>query len=249
MYKVLLVDDEPGILDAERRAIEKRTEGFTVEAQAYTVTRAIEIIEACRPEVILTDICMPGRSGIVLIQYISGLENYMPACIAVSGYADFNYVHDAFMHGAYDYLLKPVEPDKIAELFGRISCLLASTREPGDKKLPPAKVSGQELVSSIEKHVRNHLSEDNSIIRMCSRFMISQPYLSKIFKKYKGCTYNEFVMNVRMEEARRLLENGDYLIGEVAQALGYADQFYFSKVFKTMTGCTPREYRARFLKV
>lgn len=249
MYKVLLVDDEPAILDAEKRAIKRRTEGFEVIGEAYNVQKAIAIFEEQNPDVILTDIKMPKQSGIELIKYISELENDVTVCIAVSGYADFDYVHDAFMHGAYDYLLKPVEPDKMAELFARISRLFAQEEVGSDvKKLPPVKVSGKELVEVIENHVKNHLSEDNSIIRICGRFMISQPYLSKIFKKYKNCTYNEFVVNIKMDEAKKLLEGGDYLIGEIAQELGYTDQFYFSKVFKTMTGCTPREYRSRFLE-
>ena len=48
-------------------------------------------------------------------------------------------------------------------------------------------------------------------------------------------------------EAKKLLECHDCLIGEVAEALGFTDQFYFSKVFKNAVGCTPREYRKQFL--
>ena len=134
------------------------------------------------------------------------------------------------------------------ELFSRIRKLLSSmSNEKNLTNLSSEKPSGKELVSLIEHYVKSHLSEDNSIIRICSRFMISQPYLSKIFKKYKNCTYNEYIINLKITEARKLLESHDCLIGEVAETLGFTDQFYFSKVFKNAVGCTPREYRKRFM--
>ena len=248
MYKVLLVDDEPAILEAEKRAISQRIRGFEVIAEAYSVDRAIEIFEEIHPEVVLTDMKMPRKSGIELIKYIGQQEEKPAVCIAVSGYSDFHYVHDAFLYGGFDYLLKPIEPAKIEELFNRIQKLLASMKKEQSRVyLSSEKPSGRELVSMIEHYVKHHLSEDNSIIRICSRFMISQPYLSKIFKKYEGCTYNEYIINLKITEAKKLLECHDCLIGEVAEALGFTDQFYFSKVFKNAVGCTPREYRKQFL--
>lgn len=244
MYKVLLVDDEPAILDAEKRTILRKAEGFEVIGEAYCVEQAIQLFNKLQPDVILTDIKMPKQTGIDLIKYVADQEEKMAICIAVSGYADFDFVHDAFMYGAFDYLLKPVEPDKLAKLFLKIRKLLLSTEESKcSVKLPRAKTSGKELVETIEKHVKNHLAEDNSIVRICGKFMISQPYLSKIFKKYKHCTYNEYLMGLKIKEAKVMLCNKSYLIGEIADVLGFSDQFYFSKVFKTMVGCTPREYR------
>lgn len=62
MYKVLLVDDEPAILEAEKRAISQRIKDFEVVAEAYSVDRAIEIFEEIHPDVILTDMKMPKKA-------------------------------------------------------------------------------------------------------------------------------------------------------------------------------------------
>ncbi len=248
MYKVLLVDDEPAVLDMEKRAIRGRVKNFQVAGEAYSVRQAIQKYEEILPDVVLTDIKMPGESGITLIEYISEQEKKRTVSIAVSGYADFEYVHDAFTKGALDYLLKPVEGEKIEELFRKIEGILREEEQKeSNLKLPQAKISGQELVSRICDHVENNMAGDNSIITVCSHFGISQPYLSKIFKKYKDCTYNEYLMNRKIEKAKVLLaRKEEYLIGEIASALGFSDQFYFSKVFKHAVGCTPREYRNRF---
>ncbi|MFV0528883.1 MAG: response regulator [Lachnospiraceae bacterium] len=249
MYKVLLVDDEPGILEAEKRAIEQKTTHFEVIGESYTVNQAIEMVDSLHPDVVITDMKMPKRTGIELIKYISELENETIICIAVSGYQDFTYVHDAFVYGAFDYLLKPVEPRKLAELFSRIYRLLVSTqKENTGLKLPPPKLTSQKLVEEIEHHIKENISEDHSIIRICGKFHISQPYLSKIFKKHKNCTYNEYLIQLKIKEAKRLISNEDvYLIGEIAEALGFSDQFYFSKVFKNIVGVTPREYKNKTL--
>ena len=245
MYRVLLVDDEPAILQAEERAIKNRTKNFKVVGEAYTVGQAIPLIEELKPDVVITDMKMPKKSGIELIRYISNLENNRIICVAVSGYSDFEYVHDAFALGAYEYLLKPVEPRKLSELFERIDKLLEESKQHEEELImPQPKMSGAELVERIEEYVRKHLLDDNSIYQMCSRFNISQPYLSKIFKKYRSNTYNEYVNSVKIESAKKLIgKREEYLMRDVSRLSGFSDQFYFSKVFKNMVGCTPKEYQ------
>lgn len=247
MYKVLLVDDEPAMLEMEKRVIKSHCGGFEVVAEAYSVQQAIERFHDHSPDVILTDIRMSGRSGIELIRYIGELEENNTVCVSVSGYSDFQYVHDAFLYGAFDYLLKPIEPGKVGELFRRIEKLFVSSAEL--RSQPPilsGKPSSGELVSLIEQHLAENLAEDNSILAICSKFGISQPTLSKIFKKQKNLTYNEYLINLRIEEAMRLLARAeDYLISDVAEACGFSDQFYFSRVFKSVAGCTPRDYRKK----
>lgn len=247
MYKVLLVDDEPAALDMERRAIEKRTENFQVAGEAYNVADAILLYHEINPDVVLTDMKMPRQNGIELIQYIAGQEENKAVCIAVSGYADFEYVHDAFSYGAFDYLLKPVEPKKLGELLKRVAQLLVSTSERRcERKLPKGKLGVKELVKKIDEYIRGNLAGDNSILSICGIFSISQPYLSKAFKNCCNCTYNEYLIGIKIEEAKNLLSRKEeFLIGEIAELLGFSDQFYFSKVFKNAVGCTPREYRSR----
>lgn len=247
MYSVLLVDDEPAILESERRNIQRKIPDFEVAGEAYSVEQGIQKFEELCPDVVLCDMKMPGESGIELVKYIYEKEERLAVVVAVSGYSDFEYVHDAFMYGAYEYLLKPVEPKKMQELFVKIrKVLLEVNNDKKEEKLAPVKISGKELIKSIDAYLEEHLSEDNSIVQICSRFMISQPYLSKLFKKYKECTYNEYVIGMKIKKGKALLEGDDYLIGEIADILGFTDQFYFSRVFKKETGYTPREYRRKW---
>lgn len=248
MYRVLLVDDEPAILDAEKRAIKTKTTGFEVIGEVYSVNQAIKFIEKQKPDVVLTDMKMPEKSGIELIKYISELEDAFIVTIAVSGYSDFDYVHDAFLYGAFDYMLKPMDPKKVGELFIRIEQLLEKHYQSyvQVKKMEP-KLTGKQQIEKIEKFILNHIAEDTSMLRICSHFAINQPYLSKMFKKYKNCTYNEYVTKEKMKLAKTYLKE-NYLIGEVADMLGYADQFYFSKVFKSEIGLSPKDYKKIYME-
>lgn len=248
MYQVLLVDDEPAMLEAERWTIRKYSD-FEVMDEAYSVDQAIQVIQKKRPDVILTDMKMPKKSGVELIKYVSEMEGTPIVCIAVSGYSDFDYVREAFLYGAFDYLLKPIEPEKYKELFYRIGKHLEKRVDHDRKKtLFEPKLTGRQLADEIDAYIHRHLAEDISIIQICGKFMISQPYLSKIFKKYKGCTYNEYVNKVKMDLAKQYMQK-NYLVGEVAEMLGFADQFYFSKVFKAETGYSPRDYRKKVLEM
>ena len=249
MYRVLLVDDEPAAISMERRIIERRSEVFQIVAEAYSVEEAMEAYRAKRPDVVVTDMKMPGESGVELIKYVMQQER-QAICVAVSGYSDFDYVHDAFTYGAFDYLLKPLEPKKVGEVFRQIQKALDETEQQKSEAslLPKGKISDQKMVEEIEKFIRGNLSGNNSILTVCNRFGISQPYLSRIFKNCCKCTYNEFLTNIRLEEAKKMLETDEYLIGQIAEFTGFNGQFYFSRVFKNATGMTPKEYRSRMLE-
>lgn len=246
MYRVLLVDDEPATMETEYRTIKKKLPSFEVVGEAYSVDEAIRLYEEFQPHVILTDMKMPGKNGIELIHYVVNKENNKTICIAVSGYADFDYVHDAFLNGAYDYLLKPVNPKKLAALLQKVSQVLAMDFAGTDKPARNQKnLTGKKLLEEIDRYLKKNLHGDNSIAAICGAFSINQPYLSKVFKQYYNCTYNEYLIELKIEEAKRLLsdEEEEYRIGEIAEVTGFSDQFYFSKVFKNITGMSPREYR------
>ena len=250
MYQVLLVDDEPAAISMERRIIQKKTTAFRIIGEVYDVDSAIEIYDKQQPDVIITDMKMPKKSGVELIKYVMQKGKSNAICVAASGYSDFDYVHDAFAYGAFDYMLKPLDPKKVEELFQQIQKVLdEGTERPKEKQsLPAGKVSDKQMVGEIEAFVRSNLSGNNSILTICNKFGINQPYLSRIFKNICNCTYNEYLTSIRIEEAKKMLATDEYLIGQIAEFTGFNGQFYFSRVFKNATGCTPKEYRSKMLE-
>lgn len=73
---------------------------------------------------------------------------------------------------------------------------------------------------------------------------MNRTYLCKRFVEETGLTINQYVTQVKMEEARRLMDITQKSIAEIAEYLGYSSQSYFQRVFKKTTQMTPGEYRS-----
>jgi len=105
MLSVLLVDDDAVFRTRIKSMINWDEHGFIITSEARNGREAIKSIEACKPDIIITDINMPVINGIELIDYVSEFHKDVPV-IALSAYNDFNYVRDSLRKGAFDYILK-----------------------------------------------------------------------------------------------------------------------------------------------
>lgn len=105
------------------------------------------------------------------------------------------------------------------------------------------KIDTEENYQRIRNYIVKHYKDPLSLSRLSREFGISQAYLTKMFRKYQGMSFNSFFTNVRMEEAKKLLLlHPDWYIKDIAEMVGYQDQFYFSRVFRTYTGYSPSDY-------
>jgi len=103
------------------------------------------------------------------------------------------------------------------------------------------------LVDGIEKYIRENLGEPHSVYSICNVFKISNSQLYRAFRKHLKMTVVEYITELRIEEARRMLKDStDDHIKDISAKLGFSDQFYFSKVFRSITGMSPSEYRNKY---
>lgn len=123
--------------------------------------------------------------------------------------------------------------------------LLAFSGECFDFLLTCNKKSGNELFMKIDEHLRTNLYAQVSMSDLSTKFHVSSSYISRIVKKYSQNTFVHHYLDLKIREARRLMEtNPDMKIKELSDALCFHDQHYFSKVFKEYVGCSPSEYKA-----
>jgi two-component system response regulator YesN len=105
------------------------------------------------------------------------------------------------------------------------------------------KMNSLEFFKSTQKYVEENLSEQLSLGSVCSMFEISQPYLSKLYRKYEDMSFNEYVTKKRIDKAKQLIEENPKMpLKDIAAFVGYSDPFYFSRVFRAETGIPPSEY-------
>ncbi len=86
-----------------------------------------------------------------------------------------------------------------------------------------------------------------SVAGIADTLGLDRRYLSRIFKAEMGVSIQEYIINVRMEQAKRLLFDG-YNVKDTSELVGYQDQFNFSKMFKKHFGCSPREYTKKNIR-
>ncbi|WP_276353780.1 response regulator [Cohnella caldifontis] len=112
--KLILIEDEPDSLEGMRRAVESIRDMDFALFTANQAEEALQIVESERPDLIVTDIMLPGKTGLDLVEEaVHG--GYQPTVIVVSGYNDFEYARRSIRLGAVDYLLKPYETDEFVE--------------------------------------------------------------------------------------------------------------------------------------
>jgi two-component system response regulator YesN len=118
MYNILLVDDEPWVIESYKRKMQWEDYGFTIMDHALNGYEALQKIAAAPSDLIITDIRMPGMSGIELIEKVKAFSEDIEI-IVMSGYAEFSYAQKAINRGAIGYCLKPLNPADIVELLNR----------------------------------------------------------------------------------------------------------------------------------
>ncbi|MDQ0874531.1 two-component system response regulator YesN [Paenibacillus sp. V4I3] len=128
MYNVLIVDDEPWVAYGIKALIDWESLGYTVIGEAYNGLTALETILEKKPEIVISDIRMPGLNGIELLEQIN--EKQLDTnVILISGYAEFEYAQKAVRLGAFDYLLKQVDKDKLIDTLLRLKSVLTEKQK------------------------------------------------------------------------------------------------------------------------
>ncbi|MBP3683783.1 MAG: helix-turn-helix domain-containing protein [Oscillospiraceae bacterium] len=98
-------------------------------------------------------------------------------------------------------------------------------------------------IQEAQTYIRENLGQDISRTEVAEMVHLNEEYFSKMFHKYAGCTFKEYVMAERMQQAQRLLKHSRLTVSLIASKVGYDNFSYFSKAFKRATGMTPQEYR------
>lgn len=104
------------------------------------------------------------------------------------------------------------------------------------------KNSSSAEVQRAREFIDLHYAEELTLPILAEQLHLTPGYLSTLMKRELGMTFSEYVLHVRMEHARKLLEQGSLHIYEVAARVGYKNQYYFNKLFKRTCGISPGKY-------
>lgn len=124
-----------------------------------------------------------------------------------------------------------------------IDVMVALAREI-DETVDLSEINEQRMIiDKAKSYIQAHLNEKITLKMISEYVYLSETYFSFLFKKVTGVTYIDYIQNLRMKEAKKLLVNTTYKVYRVAEMIGYTDYKYFSVQFKKYVAMTPKEYR------
>lgn len=240
MYKIFLADDEIWVIMGLKKLIKKIGAPFQVVGEASNGVMALEEIEKKKPDVLITDIRMPGMDGLELMKEIRK-KKLDTKVVLVSGYAEFDYAQKAIRMGAVDYLLKSVEAETFAKVLENLEKML--DERGGKQEEQPEEILNPSALENIVEEIQSRYNENITLTGFSEKHNISAGHLSNLLKERLGMSFSEYITAKRVQKAKELLADERLSVEKVANEVGYKDYFYFTKVFKKAVGISPSKYR------
>ena len=123
MLKVLLVDDEPFILQGLKLLVDWEKEGFRIAGTAANGMEALAFLKKEKVDLVIADIKMPQMTGMELLEHIRKEKISDAYFVILSGYAEFSFAQQAMQNDCTDYLLKPVDSEILCKVLNKVLAL------------------------------------------------------------------------------------------------------------------------------
>ena len=154
-----------------------------------------------------------------------------------------------FIESLFESMLSHYDPETVTDntylKFSLMQLLLFidNTRRHPVSEISSYANSTHKTISEITSYINNHYRENITLDSISNMFYLSPCYFSRTFKKVCGMPFSEYLNNVRVKEARKLLNNTDMSVTTVATAVGFGSNAHFDRVFKRLTGMSPLSFK------
>ena len=246
MLKLLLADDERKIREGIKQIIDWESLGIKLLDLAPNGIAAYNLIASQKPDIVITDLLMPGMTGLELIEKTLSDENIKnPVFIILSGYSDFEFAQTAMKYGVRYYLLKPTSEEEIIKVLKDVIWLIRHDNNP--VRIPENKSEYGKNIVKLINYIDDNLENPNLSLKLIAQNIIfmNEEYLGKLFYKEVGVKFSQYLQQRRISKAKSILKSDPEIsVGEVAKKVGYIDNpQYFNTVFKKHVGTTPKKYQ------
>lgn len=248
MYKAIIIDDISLVRDAIRLLAQWDVFGIDQIFEADNAQDGLEIILREQPQIILTDMKMPVMDGTQLLEKLEELH-IKSKIIVISGFSDYKYTRLAIKSGAIDYILKPIDPQDLNNALAtavsqlELEATVSEASAVQDTETAEPVITNQ-VVNEVIAYINAHYLSNISLSDIAETFFLSKEHLSRLFKKETGQNLFTYIMQLKLTEAKRLLQTTDMTLDDIAYHLSFSNGNYFSKVFKKNCGMAPSEYRS-----
>lgn len=239
MFTAMIVDDEKWVRTALRHTIETSEMPLTVLMECSDGQEALTWLEHDQVDLVFADIRMPSMDGLTLVKKLREQGNRQDV-VLITVYNDFEFAQEALRLGVVDYLLKPVQAEDIS------ACVQKWLKRKEPLELLTAMPKRPEVIEKVLEFIAITPLSAVSLTAASHYVHLTPSYLSGLFKQHMAITFVEYLTEVRMREAKKLLRNTTLPVAEIAARLAYSDVAYFSNSFKREASLSPSEYRNRY---
>lgn len=241
MLRVMIIEDEPSAMDRYAGYVDIYGSCMAVTAKAYTAVQSMELFRREQPDILFTDIRIPGENGLNLA---AGFRKtgWKGELVIISGYDDFSYARHALHVQASDYLLKPVFQQDFNRILDQLLEKLKH-RDSARTLNPDFDPCIPEHIARALQYIELHYHRTISLSEAADYAYVSPSYLSSSFHRCLEETFIEYIRRYRVERAGYLLKTTQLPLKAVGKKSGLADPSYFNRSFRKITGMSPGRYR------
>jgi len=231
--KILLIDDEPGILELHTRMVQSQLPNCQVMT-ARDGREGLAMMRREQPDLLLLDLMMPELDGFGVIKAMQEEDNlrYIPV-VVLSGQVLTERDMTRLNRGVAAVLGKGLFSTQ--ETLERIGEVLSRSKHLGSE--------AQRLVRQAMAYIHEHYSESIQRSAIARHLSINEQYLTRCFDKEIGVSPMTYLNRYRIQQAKKLLETGRPTITQVALETGFSSQSYFSRMFLREVGISPKAFQ------
>ena len=251
-YRVLIVDDDAEI----GHYISQELGSYYHITSATSAREALRELLGAEPEkqydLVVSDVMMPEMDGFTFLRMVKTNMNlsHIPVVMLTSK-SDVANRLEGLEKGADAFLAKPFDMDELHVVINnlisknlRLKGKFSGVQQQKDKvEEKQVKGNDEALMERIMNVVNQHLDDSDFNVEMLTKEVgISRAQLHRKMKEMTGLPVSEFIRNIRLEQAVRLLEEQKINVTQVAYAVGFSNLAHFSTVFRKQFGVSPSEY-------
>jgi signal transduction histidine kinase/DNA-binding LacI/PurR family transcriptional regulator/CheY-like chemotaxis protein len=230
---IMLVEDDPCLLDLHSRLVEERIPNCRL-MKAANGRAALELMSQEQPDLVLLDLMMPEVDGFQVLESMRSheLTRSIPV-IVLTGQVLDSVALERLRSGVVAVLGKGLFSAE--EVLAQVEAALDRSKRMGSE--------AQRVVRRAMAYIHEHFAEDISrddLARFCG---VNERYLTRCFRQETGLTPIVYLNRFRIRQAKILLESGCTNVTEVALQVGFSDSSYFGRVFREEVGISPGAYQ------
>ncbi len=230
---ILIVDDEPGILEMTARMVQAQSTAYRV-LKARSGREALDLLTQRPVDLVLLDLMMPELDGFGVLERMREAEATRDTPVIVLTAKLLTEVDMVRLNrGVATVLEKGLF--SVAETLAHIEEVLALNRKLGSE--------AQRLVRKAMAYLHEHYAEPLTREKIARYVGVSEDYLTHCFQHELRMPPITYLTRYRLNQAKALLADGALSVAEVAEAIGFSSEVYFSRVFKREVGVAPGAYR------